>query len=674
MRVFRQVVKCLLLAPLIGSAITLVAVAQPVPGATTTDWTGAAGNQWTNPGNWTAGVPDVNLQDFGVINNAGTAIINSAVGTQAGGLSLGTAGSESGTLEIQNGGSLTVVDDTFGFLSDGSVRVGQGGTGTLRVQPGGSLNSVSLSLGGASAASSIVLGGTTAGTTTVVTNTATLGRTTRVTGPNVNFSALNGLTLSSTSKLVAGITAANHSPLKTGGVASIAGILRPEFTGFTPAAGNRWNLIDASTINGQFSGIDLSAAPALSTGQVYFVAQRAGGTNGSLLQLGVEQLLTLRVDWDSKAISIKNSGTAPVTLDSYSILSSLGGLNPAAGKWNSLADQAVAGWTEAGPTVNALSELNPSGSLTISGGVTRTLGIPFNPQIPAQSGDSPEDLKFRYSTTSGDTFTGFVEYTGLRDTNNLRLTVDPATGQAQIRNEGAIPISLEGYTIRSAAGNLLAGGWNSLDDQNVGGAIAWQEAGPTSNVLSELNPLASTTIAANAGFPLGALWNTAGTQQLEFVFQLLSEATTRVGSVVFGSLPSLGGPLLGDYNGSNVVDAADYTVWRNTLGQNVPMGSGADGSNDGHIGPEDYALWKSNFGNSQGAGSGASSGVSPQTVPEPQSWALVVMLAALALMGRSAFRATALRPALVVGRTSVARWGNRVCVHAIPLKSDCSDR
>jgi hypothetical protein len=54
---------------------------------------------------------------------------------------------------------------------------------------------------------------------------------------------------------------------------------------------------------------------------------------------------------------------------------------------------------------------------------------------------------------------------------------------------------------------------------------------------------------------------------------------------------------LGDYNGNRAVDAADYVVWRRTLGTSVVPNSGADGSGDGTIGPEDYDIWRRSFGN-----------------------------------------------------------------------------
>ena len=71
----------------------------------------------------------------------------------------------------------------------------------------------------------------------------------------------------------------------------------------------------------------------------------------------------------------------------------------------------------------------------------------------------------------------------------------------------------------------------------------------------------------------------------------------------------------GDYNQDGVVDAADYVVWRNTLGQTVPMlGTGADGDGDGVIGPADFDVWRAKFG-SIPSGAGSHSG----EVPEPGS-------------------------------------------------------
>lgn len=53
--------------------------------------------------------------------------------------------------------------------------------------------------------------------------------------------------------------------------------------------------------------------------------------------------------------------------------------------------------------------------------------------------------------------------------------------------------------------------------------------------------------------------------------------------------------LPGDYNFDGVVDAADYTVYRDTLGQNG-IGLAADGDADGDVDTDDYAVWAANYG------------------------------------------------------------------------------
>lgn len=82
-------------------------------------------------------------------------------------------------------------------------------------------------------------------------------------------------------------------------------------------------------------------------------------------------------------------------------------------------------------------------------------------------------------------------------------------------------------------------------------------------------------------------------------------------------------PLLGngDYNEDGVVDAADYTVYRDTLGDTVTPLSGADGNNSGVIDAGDLGVWASNYGSSPGVS---------VAVPEPTALA---SLACLLLVG-----------------------------------------
>jgi hypothetical protein len=85
--------------------------------------------------------------------------------------------------------------------------------------------------------------------------------------------------------------------------------------------------------------------------------------------------------------------------------------------------------------------------------------------------------------------------------------------------------------------------------------------------------------------------------------------------ILAGDIGSIVGPT-GDYNGDGIVDAADYTVWRNTLGDTVPNGTGADGDQSGEIDAGDYTFWKTKYGDVvPGTGSGSLS----TAVPEPTS-------------------------------------------------------
>lgn len=72
----------------------------------------------------------------------------------------------------------------------------------------------------------------------------------------------------------------------------------------------------------------------------------------------------------------------------------------------------------------------------------------------------------------------------------------------------------------------------------------------------------------------------------------------------------------GDYNGNGIVDAADYTIWRDTLGSTTDLRANGDttGASATVIDQADYTFWKSHFGATSGAGAGAIAG---SAVPEP---------------------------------------------------------
>lgn len=72
--------------------------------------------------------------------------------------------------------------------------------------------------------------------------------------------------------------------------------------------------------------------------------------------------------------------------------------------------------------------------------------------------------------------------------------------------------------------------------------------------------------------------------------------------------------LPGDYNSNGSVDAADYTVWRNTLGSTTDLRANGNktGASATVIDNEDFVFWKSHFG---APGSGGAAGGT--AIPEP---------------------------------------------------------
>ncbi len=77
--------------------------------------------------------------------------------------------------------------------------------------------------------------------------------------------------------------------------------------------------------------------------------------------------------------------------------------------------------------------------------------------------------------------------------------------------------------------------------------------------------------------------------------------------------------LTGDYNADGVVDAADYTVWRDSMGQ-VGIGLAADSNSDSTVDFIDYLAWRSHYG--QAVPTPVASW--PASAPEPAMLALLM--------------------------------------------------
>jgi hypothetical protein len=523
---------------------------------------------------------------------------------------------DNGSLEIRSGGTLGVVTDNL--ITDpenGIAFIGEAGAGRgqLDVLGGATFNSEELIVRGA-ADSLLHLEGDAVVT---VTRDAQLLRNTRIVGPDVFMEVEGNLEVGGT--FIPQITGPNHSTiLLPSGGANLGGTLRPEFSGgFTPMLGDSWTLISAGAVSGAFASIDTSQAPAAPRGATYGVAVPPGSAD---VVLSLSNRLILNVNRGSGAVSIENAVGDNIDLDGYVIRSPSGLLDPSDGVWQSFDDAGVGAWEQANPSNSSLSELNPSGALSIAAGTSHSLGTPFNFQ-PTGLGQSGDELTFEYSTLDGQILNGLIEYSG--PSNNLLLTVDPATGQAALSNDSMLQAEFEGYVIRSPSGSLLPddGDWSSLQDQGVG---AWEEANPTSFGLSELNPAGSTLLSPSELLDLGSPFAIGGQQDLTLEF-LLVTGETIFGNVAYGEIVPMG--QVGDTNGDGVVNIDDLNNVRNNFGTMGPPDGTHPGDSfpfDGQVNIDDLNNVRNNFG----------AGQAP--VPEPAS--LLIACLAAAFVGRRRWR------------------------------------
>jgi autotransporter-associated beta strand protein len=142
------------------------------------------------------------------------------------------------------------------------------------------------------------------------------------------------------------------------------------------------------------------------------------------------------------------------------------------------------------------------------------------------------------------------------------------------------------------------------------------QLGDEFQVLSAVGGLNGTTFGTTMLAPLegGLNWNLS--YGANFVKLAVQEAT-----VV--TLP-------GDYNGDGFVNAADYVMWRDTLGSMELLD--ADGDGNDIVDAGDYPVWSANFGASEGVGSSSNALSATAAVPEPASIALL-LAAALGVIG-----------------------------------------
>ncbi len=577
-------------------------------------WT-AGNSSWMGDNNWdTLAVPDEFYEDVAIVNNGGVATLNTTA-PDAAGLVLGQSAGESGSLVIQPGGSLNLIEKVAApalVPPVGVANIGLDGRGTLRVQSGGAFSTTSLDV---NAGSTVEIGGGAGVASVVSTDSMYLNGFTITHGPGHVFSADGFIDFEGSSQYIVDLQADTHTTLTTpGGINNLQGLLSIQTSaGYTPTAGDSWTILDGGAITGAGFVVDTALSP-VPAGHAYRTRVSDGG-NGKVLELSYDRYASLEVNTNTGAVTMMNASGTPIDIIGYSVLSDSGGLNPAG--WTSMTEQSVAGWEETAPSPQSLSELNSQGSLALTGTAIQLGNVYVSPQ---EFGAAPNEVTFEYAVDGATTAVqGLVEYTGTAAANNLLLTVDPVTGDAQLQNGSRFTIDLVGYSILSDFGSLDGDNWTSLESQAVGD---WDEAAPAANAsfaLSELVPDGVATLFPGQAFSLGQMFSLDGVRDLELEFLLMVDGVeeVRTGVVEYGPIPEIVS-VPGDYNNDGVVNAADYTVWRDNLGPGSLPNEG--GISPGVVDQADYDFWASRYG-----ATAATSTSSAEAVPEPTG--LVLLLA-----------------------------------------------
>jgi cyclophilin family peptidyl-prolyl cis-trans isomerase len=161
-----------------------------------------------------------------------------------------------------------------------------------------------------------------------------------------------------------------------------------------------------------------------------------------------------------------------------------------------------------------------------------------------------------------------------------------------------------------------------LDAQNF--TVFGRVLGTGMNVVDAINVLPSVNAAAAENAP-GEDFDEIPVRNLQQVINqndITSNEAVMINSVTVRNLPAA------DYDFNGVVNANDYTVWRNSF--NSTTNAAADGNGNGRVDVPDYVMWRNLTSGAGGEGLGNFA------LPEPSA-AILLLTAGFFFVGRGRF-------------------------------------
>lgn len=339
------------------------------------------------------------------------------------------------------------------------------------------------------------------------------------------------------------------------------------------------------------------------------------------------QTVVATVDQASGLVTVANTeaGTNDASFDGYQFTSGNSLLDSAA--WANFTDvQLVAGWQ----ILSTPDDTRVAEALTAAGGISTfpgagspiNFGNLFDPsavidaQLAAGLGVNVLDVGFGFLEPGNSTLTnGTISYVGETVTNNLVVKVD-SSGNAVVENESPFNVTIDGFLLSSAAS--LDASWDGSSTLN---GMGWDIGNASASALGQVNSVGSITldaavngvVQAGGAVELGNVFVPGSDEDLQFNFVRVGENDGNgfLGAVEYAPVESL----VGDYNDDGVVDAADYTVFRDNLNTATTI---PNDTTPGTVAEEDYTVWSGNYG----AGTAPSFGTA---VPEPTTFGLALL-------------------------------------------------
>ena len=240
--------------------------------------------------------------------------------------------------------------------------------------------------------------------------------------------------------------------------------------------------------------------------------------------------------------------------------------------------------------------------------------IQYGSNVTVESSFEADLVGFYSDARGGDGVTSQTANSGTLD--NLRI-IDPTNSATvftvhsdfTLESGSTLEVQLASDNVHGkmiVEGTLHAGG--TLAVQLVAGYEP--SAGDLFDILDCQFTSGLFDLAQLPSLPFGLVWDTS---------KLMTEG--RLGVAV---------GLAGDYNHDGRVDAADYPIWRKSVGS-VGVGLDADGNGDLHVDQGDFDVWRAQFGHTAASGFG---NVTSAGIPEPATLILLTLMASAGSLAR----------------------------------------